>query len=284
MIKVLKIGDINKLKVLRETDIGYMLNERGSEVFLHKNESNFMELKAGDTVDAFLYYDNESRLAATLKTPTLVKGEKAFLEVVSVLPKLGVFLDMGINKDLLLSKHDLPEDLSLWPDLHDKLYVSLEEKGSRLIAKLIDPTSIFVVNELKVGEVKDFYIIKVGPQGVNLLSTNMELLFVHKTLTRGTNRLGELVTAKVINLTDKGYLGSLVAQKEELRLTDAEVILEVLKKHGKMPLTAKSSSQDVARFFKISRKAFKRALGHLYKEDLVTFTETETILINGDKK
>lgn len=280
---MLKIGDINKLQVLRETDIGYMLNERGSEVFLHKNESNFMDLKAGDSVDAFLYYDNESRLAATLKTPTIVKGGRAFLEVVSVLPKLGVFLDMGINKDLLLSRHDLPEDLKLWPKLNDKLYVTLEEKGSRLIAKLIDPTSIYIVNDLEVGSEKEFYVIKSGPQGVNLLSENMELLFVHKTLTRGINHLGELVTAKVINLTDKGYLGSLVAQKEELRLTDAEVILEVLKKHGRMPLTAKSSSEDVARFFKISRKAFKRALGHLYKEDLVTFTETETILINGDK-
>lgn len=280
---MLKIGDVNKLKVLRETDIGYMLNERGSEVFLHKNESNFLELKAGDIVDAFLYYDNESRLAATLKTPLIVKGERAFLAVVSVLPKLGVFLNMGINKDLLLSKHDLPEDLKKWPQLGDKLYVSLEEKGNRLIAKLIDPTMIYQVKDLEIGENKDFYIIKIGEQGLNLLSEKMELMFVHKTLTRGVNRLGELVAAKVINLTDKGYLGSLVAQKEVLRLTDAEIILEVLKKHGKIPLTAKSSSEDVQKFFKLSRKAFKRALGHLYKENIVTFTEEETILIDGDK-
>ena len=134
---MLVIGNVNKLKVLRETDIGYMLNTREEEVFLHKNESNYLELKANDTVNAFLYFDEKSRLAATLKTPFLTVDKPAYLEVVSILPRLGVFLNMGINKDVLLSKDDLPNNFNLWPKEGSKLFVSLHIKTNRLVAKMI---------------------------------------------------------------------------------------------------------------------------------------------------
>ncbi|MBE0700736.1 MAG: S1 RNA-binding domain-containing protein, partial [Acholeplasmataceae bacterium] len=54
---MLKIGEINRLNVLRKTDIGYMLDASDGEVFLHNNESNHQNLKTDDTVDAFLYFD-----------------------------------------------------------------------------------------------------------------------------------------------------------------------------------------------------------------------------------
>ena len=79
---MLEIGKINKLKVLRETDIAYLLiDEEENEVFLHKNELNKIAIEEGSFVDAFLYYDQKSRLAATLFKPNLVLGEKALLRV-----------------------------------------------------------------------------------------------------------------------------------------------------------------------------------------------------------
>lgn len=279
---MLKIGDLNKLKVLRETDIGYMLNEQKEEVFLHKNDSNFMNLKPGDLVDAFLYFDNEGRLAATLKTPLITVLKPEMLEVVTVLKNLGVFLKMGINKDLLLSKDDLPADFSLWPQNGDQLYVELKVKGSRLLAKLVEPNSIYDTKPLEIGNKYDFRVIKLGVQGVNLFNKDKQLIFVHKTEMRGIPRLGSLVSSTVLKETEKGYLGSLIANKEVIRFSDADVIMEVLQRYRKIPLTAKSSSEDVNKYFDLSRKAFKRALGLLYKENKIRFTENETILIDGD--
>lgn len=279
---MLVIGNVNKLKVLRETDIGYMLNTREEEVFLHKNESNYLELKANDTVNAFLYFDEKSRLAATLKTPFLTVDKPAYLEVVSVLPRLGVFLNMGINKDVLLSKDDLPNNFNLWPKEGSKLFVSLHIKTNRLVAKIVNPAEIYEVNDLEIGVEKKFFVQRIGEQGINLYNEDKEMVFVHNSLIRDVYHLGEEVSVKIIKMTDKGYLGTLIKQKEEQRLDDATVILNALKRYGKIPLTAKSSSEEIDKFFKISRKSFKRAIGYLYKENKVKFTENETILIDGE--
>src|SRR5690606_14583831 len=123
----------------RKTDIAYSLkDEKGEEVFLHVNESGREELKKGSLVEAFLYYDAKGRLAATLSRPKITVGDPGELEVVSVSPNLGVFLDLGISKDVLLSKDDLPKDESLWPQVGDKVYVDLKIK-TRMTARLVPP-------------------------------------------------------------------------------------------------------------------------------------------------
>jgi len=276
------IGQVNRLKVLRETDIGYMLDGKSEEIFLHKNESNFLKLKEGEIVDAFLYFDNKERLAATLKSPLITIDNPSVLEVVDVLNNLGVFLNMGINKDLLLSKDNLPLDRKLWPIKGDKLYVELNVKN-RLTAKLLKPQNIFMNNELELNIEKTFFVQYIGIEGMNLFNEDHDLVFVHNSMFRGSYRLGESVNARILNVTENGYSASLIKQKENLRFDDAEIILNALKQFQTIPLTAKSSSEEISKYFEMSRKAFKRALGLLYKEDKVKFEDDKTILINGDK-
>lgn len=279
---MIKIGDINVLKVLRETDIGYMLDSKEGEIFLHKNESEFQNLKAGDQVSAFLYFDQKQRLAATLKTPLVTTQTANFLEVTDVLDNLGVFLNMGISKELLLSKDDLPYNKNEWPRRGDKVYVKVLVK-KRLVARLIDVAELPLKETLTIGEEKDFYVQKVGSQGLNLLNEDLEKVFVHHSMLRGSYRLGEKTTARITNLNERGYLGSLLKQKEELRFDDAEIIMQYLTRYKKMSLTSKSSAEEVSKVFDMSKKAFKRALGLLYKERKIDFIENETILIDGDK-
>ena len=76
----------------------------------------------------FLYFDAKGRLAATLHEPYVTAGNPGVLKVVAVKPGLGVFLDLGISKDVLLSKDDLPVDESLWPQVDDQ-YMDLRVKA-----------------------------------------------------------------------------------------------------------------------------------------------------------
>ncbi|MDY0278024.1 MAG: S1-like domain-containing RNA-binding protein [Acholeplasma sp.] len=277
-----KIGEINNLKVLRETDIGFMLDSKDGEIFLHKNESNYRELKKGEIVSAFLYFDQKGRLAATLKDPLLTVSKPAFLEVADVLENLGVFLHMGISKDVLLSKDDLPINKNEWPRVGSKLFVRLVVKG-KLVAKIVDPKDIIDNQELEVGKDYHLYVQKIGNQGLNLLGENFEKVFVHSSMFRENYYLGEKVLVKVLNQTEKGYSGTLLKAKEDLRIDDADIILEYLMRRKEMPLDSKSSSEDVSKIFNMSKKAFKRALGHLYKERKIDFIGNKTILIDGDK-
>lgn len=271
------IGDINKLKILRKTDIGYMLDSELGEILIHNNEAYGETLVPDDHVSVFLYLDQQKRLAATLAKPFATVNHAGLLEVVSVNNNLGVFLDMGINKDLLLSMDDLPTNKALWPKTGDKLYAKVVHKN-RLTARL-QYGDRYENEDFEIGTTIKAYVNKMGVAGLNLVTESFHDVFVHKSMFREKYRLGQLVEVRITHFSENGYSGSLMPQKEVLRLDDAEIILDFLKENGSLPLTSKSTADEIIRFFKMSRKAFKRALGHLYKENLVKFDEDNTYLV-----
>lgn len=276
----LNIGEINQLKVNRKTDIGYMLDSSDDQVFLHLNESMHQELKPNDVVDAFLYFDQKGRLAATLKTPIITVSRPGFLKVTDVVESLGVFLDMGIAKELLLSKDDLSYDLDQWPQKGDMLYVNLRVKG-KLVAKLSSKQDVTLKPQepLALKSTVEAYVQKIGKEGLNLLTPNGHWIFVHKDQIKQHVRLGKLVEVKVTFSSEKGYSGSLAPQKEVAIYEDANFILSYIIRHNGMPYTADASPEDIKRVFNMSKKAFKRALGHLYKERKIDFVNDKTILV-----
>lgn len=278
------IGENQKLTVDRKTDIGYMLTSEQDEVFLHFNESLHQPLNPGDLVDAFLYLDHKGRVAATLKQPYITINKPCFLTVRDVHSDLGVFLDMGISKDVLLSKDDLPYNTALWPIAGDRIYVVLYIKG-KMVAKLATRSDITLVPEkaLELKDEVDAYVQNIGRQGLNFLSEEGHLIFVHESMYQGTYRLGQKVRITVTFISDKGTNGSLIEQKEVKLLDDADIILSVLSRQGEMNLDSNSAPEDIKDTFDMSKKAFKRALGHLYKERKIDFIDGKTILVKKDE-
>lgn len=277
----LMIGEVNRMVVNRKTDIGYMLDLGLDQVFLHNNESLHKELKAGETVDAFLYFDNKGRLAATLKTPLITVKKPGFLKVSDIKEDLGVFLDMGIAKEVLLSYEDLPRNHEKWPIIGYTLYVMLRVKG-KLVAKLASKTDVILKpeKELELKSSVKAIVQKIGQEGVNLLTPDGHFVFVHHTMIKNELRLGEEVEVKVTYLSEKGYTGSLADQKEVQRFDDSNIILSYLiRQEGIMPLTSDSTPEEIDKVFNMSKKAFKRALGNLYKERKINFEDGKTILV-----
>ncbi|MCR3906233.1 MAG: S1-like domain-containing RNA-binding protein [Tenericutes bacterium] len=277
----LYIGEVNKLVVNRKTDIGYMLDSDEGEVFLHNNESLHEDLKPGQAVDAFLYFDQKARLAATLKTPYITVSQPGFLTVSDVHETLGVFLDMGIAKELLLSNEDLPLDKDEWPRVGDQLFVTIKIKN-KFVAKIASKEEV----DLKPTEplnLKDKVLARVqriGREGVNLLTPDGHWIFVHHSLNKEPLRYGQEVSVKVVYHSEKGYTGSLAPQKEVAIYDDANYILSYLiRNDGEMNLTSDSTPEEIYEVFKLSKKAFKRAIGNLYRERKIDFVDDKTILV-----
>lgn len=276
------IGNINQLKVNRKTDIGYMLSDGKNEVFLHFNESNFKDLNDGDTVEAFLYYDAKGRLSATLDKPLITVDQDAFLKVVDVKRDLGVFVDMGISKDLLVSKDDLPFSFSLWPEIGDILYLRLIHKN-RLTGKPLSKSDIDVNYQAQENDILQGYVIRTSKEGLDVLTENLTSIFVHHTQTRKPYRLGEKVEVKIIRTYEHTLNGSLIKQKENQMDQDAKRVYEYLRVHKQMPLGNHSSPEEIFQTFHLSKKAFKRALGMLYRERLIHFEGSLTKLGEKDE-
>lgn len=275
----LKIGQTNTLKVIRKTDIAYVLrSDSNEEVFLHVNESNHQVLTPNQLVDAFLYYDAKGRLAATLAKPFIEVGRPGILSVVSVNPSLGVFMDLGISKDVLLSKDFLPQNLEEWPQENDELLVELIHKN-RLVAKPLSYQELrVIVGNLELHEEVSGHIQDLGKIGVFVLTQAGNTILVRKSNLRGSYRLGQKVNVKVTYISEKGYEGSLIGTKEHVRVDDASLIMKVIDEHGGiMPYTADTDSETITQAFGLSRKAFKRALGLLYKDRKVKFENGKTI-------
>lgn len=275
----LKIGEINKLEVLKETDISYTLTNGENTVFLHFNQTP-NRLNVGDKVDAFLYFDQKKRLCATLEKPLITTTKYGFVEVVDISTG-GVFVNIGINKDILLSKDYLPASINAWPKVGDKLPCILKVKTNQLTARTINKNDeIASPHSLSISEHTEGIVTRISPNGLCLYTNNFDFVFIHKSLLRKNFRLGESVTCKIININQNNeYNASTIQNKEFSRLTDSDDILNHLKANGGiMKLGNASSPQEIQNILHMSKSAFKRAMGNLYKQQLIEIEDYKTIL------
>lgn len=281
---MLNAGYIYTLKVDRKSDIGYMLRDEDSnEVLLHFQEAK-EDYQKGDNVKVFIYFDKLHRLCATTNTPYVTMTKPGFVSVVESISNTGVFVSNNTGKDVLVSVDYLPYNLSLWPEVGDTLLVLLKEKKKTLFAKPLNRFEIVDLADSSVSyelnQIVEAYIFHISEQGMSLVTRDFKNIFVHKTMYRGTYHIGQTVTTKIIHVKNENeYNGSLIQQKENQIDPDKELLINYMRAHNnEMPLDAKSSSDDVEAIVPLSRKAFKRALGGLYKDELVTFENGKTFL------
>lgn len=274
----LTCGNVYNLKILRKTDIGYMLTNGTDEVFLHFNDSLEKNLSVDDSVDAFLYYDQKGRITATLETPAMTIDRPAKLAVKSINHQLGVFLNMGITKDILLSKDDLPLNHDEWPQVDDEIYVKMIHKN-RLTAKPIHKEDLSVDKEYEMNKKQHATIQRIGHSGLNLLTDDGVWVYVHKSMVKDQVWVGKKVEVLITHKSDKGYIGSLLKLKENQMVDDADIILQYLIKNKTLPLDSQSTPDDILKFFDMSKKAFKRAIGILYKQRRIVFEEGMTKIV-----
>lgn len=278
----LKIGQISQFIVKRETDISYTLSPLNPNmtnyIFLHFNQAT-RRLNPGELINAFLYYDQKKRLCATMEKPIITTTDFDYVKVVDV-NKAGVFVDIGIAKDILLSSDFLPKNENLWPHKNDLLPCILKVKHNSLVAKPITnhqhPTKKLSINESYLSTV-----VSISDDGITVCTKSFNTIFIHKSLIRNNFRIGEIIKVQVINVNKKGqYNGTTIERKELSRLSDGQVILNYLKTMGGViPLGNSSTPIEISKYFKMSKSAFKRAVGALYKDKLIKIDDNKITLL-----
>ena len=276
------LGEYQNLKVERISDLGYMLSDGFDEVLLHFKQAK-AERKVGDEVRVFIYSDKAKRKTATELDVLATISHEGFVKVVDVLPNSGVFVSINTPKDVLLSKDYLPYDDQKWPSVGDTLLIRLKEKHDTLMAKPLNRFDIKgIKNDIAYAEAEEVsgYISHFSDKGIGCVTKDFKYVFIPYTQLRGSYHLGMEVNITITKQLDNEYYGTLNQHKELLMVDDAKLILDYLEAHhGVMKLTAKSSSEEVEALLKMSRKAFKRAYGNLYKEHKITFDDEKTTLV-----
>ena len=280
----LEVGEIGRFIVKRETDISYTLSPESDEltnyVFLHFNQAT-RKLEMGEIIEAFLYYDQKKRLCATMEKPLITTKKYDFVEVVGTC-NAGVFVNIGIAKDILLSTDFLPQSDLAWPKVGEKVPCILKVKKDQLVARIINKEDIKnKQNTLKENDEVDATVCRLASEGIGLYTKNYEYIFVHKSMTRKKYHLGENVSVKIININKNNEAnGSFIKQKELARLDDSQIILNHLTNLGGIiHLGNNSTPEEIKKYFSMSKSAFKRAVGALYKQRLITIEDNKITLI-----
>lgn len=281
----MKIGKTYTFTVDRETKLGYVLEKDGEEFFLHHNECNGNTFIPGDKANAFLYVDKKNRVAATLYKPLLEVGETKLLKVTDTNKNLGLFFNIGISKDILMSAEDLPRNEKEWPQVGDKIPCELKIKANRLALKMANKPEITRLCEKEVklnkNDVVTGYVYRITPEGINLVTDDYEIVFIYKTNFRKKCRLGEKLDVKIIDIHETDYSGTLNKNKEYQIDDDLIIILDYLyKNNGVMLITEKSSPELISKLFNMSKTSFKNAIGRLLKQDKIEILDNKIILKN----
>lgn len=268
----LKSGEVVTLTVLEQQASKWILTNGEEELPL--NASEVVEpLAVGDQVKVFLFTDRRGDLAATTAIPAIVQGEYGWARVLRVVPREGVYVDVGTSREVLVIAEDLPKLPELWPITGDHLFMTLRtDRNGDLFGRLATEEK---VTELFEGAFEDVHNKNIQARPYRLLPVGSFLLgievpyriFVHSSEMQGEPRLGQDLQVRIIDVKDDGSLnGSLLPRKHERLSTDAEQILGYLQQvGGKMPFSDKSSPEEIQEMFHMSKAAFKRALGTLMK-------------------
>ena len=272
---MLQIGRFNTLSLTRFTDHGaYVDGGELGEILVPKAYVR-PEWRPGDTQRLFVYLDQSERLVATTESPLAQVGDFACLEVAWV-NEHGAFLSWGVMKDLFVPFREQRRTMEVGE--HHVVYVYIDEATGRLAA------TAKVDRYLRPAPSRDYHRGRTvqllawqrSPLGMKVIVDNAYagLIYAGEAYDRLPRR-GEVLEGTVVQLRPDGRLDISLQRIGKGRFRDfADALLDALREAGGfLPFTDRSEPEVIAERFEVSKKTFKRAVGTLYKQHLITLSD-----------
>jgi len=277
-----EIGKINRLRVISTDESGVWLDgEELGRIFMLRSLSN-EDYGNDDHPEVFIYHDSEGQLMATTKIPFAMVNEFALLKVVSVSP-VGAFLDWGLQKDLLVpfgeQKQKMQEGKSYI------VYIFVDDKSGRIIAssklgKFLGRLPM----DLDEGQEVALLISNQTEIGFEAIINNSRSGLLYKNEVFQPLRKGQKTIGYIKKIREDGKIDLCLQQPGHEKIAGvSENIINALKNNnGFIAVTDKSPAEVIYDLFGISKKTYKKAIGSLYKERLITIESTGIRLINSN--
>lgn len=273
----MEYGKYNELEVIKKDKWFFELEGGVKLPFDACADVNVVE---GEKVNVFVYMDIEKGVMGTLGTVFGQVGELAYLHVVAT-SEMGAFLDLGIGKDVLLLKNKMEAEVNEGDDV--LVALKLDNKN-RIGATMKISDYIVERPDSKVGEEVSAIVYRVNPDmGIFVAIEGKYHGFIHNNKLNRKYSVGENFTAKIARVREDGKI-ELAFRDVAVKAMDgdAELILNHMKKNkGVMTINDDSSPEDIKRVFGISKKAFKRAVGKLYKDKVIDKAGTGFKIVNN---
>jgi len=260
---------LHTLKIARIDKKGVWL-EAGDEL-AHLPLREAPQAIAGEQLEVFLYQVIPGELQATLRPPLAQAGEFAVLKVKSVTAH-GAFLDWGLAKDLLVPLSLQPERMQInWSYL---VKIDVDEQGRPFANARIDECLDHGRPDLHEGDTVDLIVWQLTELGAKVIVNNRFPALLYRDELPAGSFTGMELPGYVKRLREDGKLDVTLRRVGAEGVSDGrDVILRVLAANGgSLPLHDKSSPEVIRKTLDMSKKTFKKAVGGLYKDGLVSLT------------
>lgn len=265
----MKMGEINELTLVRDSMHGWFLTDGTDEVLLPNKECN-ESMREGAKLKVFVLTDSEDRPIATLRKPLAMVGEFAKLRVVSV-TRNGAFLDWGLDKDLFCPPKEQAEPMVEGRDYVVRVY--LDEVSNRPVCST--RLNRFLSQEgwgIRAGQAVQFMVAGRTPEFLSVIIDGKFRGSLFKDEWVEELGLGDVRSGfiKAVRREDGRIAVSLRPQGYDAVMDSGQQLLAKLRAAGgTLPLSDRSSPEDIQRLVGLSKGAFKKLIGGLWKEGLI---------------
>ena len=292
---MIQLGNYNTLKIVKRVDFGlYLDGGDEGEILLPKGYVT-PQMKIGDEIRVFVYLDQEERTVATTETPLAIVGEFAYLEVAWI-NKYGAFMKWGLQKDLFCPFREQKQRMEVGK--HYIVYVKEDEESHRLMAtakvdKYFGQAAAKSNTEeatektakgdlLKHGDTCDCLIWQKTDLGFKCIINNKYQGLIFENQVFQPLHTGDRLTAYIDHVRQDGKIDiTLQPTGRQHTLEFAEVLLRYLyENNGHCDLSDNSPAELISDRFKVSKKAFKKAVGDLYRRRLITISDDGISLVH----
>jgi hypothetical protein len=275
------IGRFNSMQVVKHTDFGlYLDGGADGEILLPKRYvPKDSPCEVGDWLNVFVYLDSDDRLIATTQKPKVQVGEFASLKVVEI-NRIGLFLDWGLPKDLLLPHSEEKRPLQVGD--YCVVHVYLDKRTRRITATArLDRYLDNSPARYQAGQRVDLLVVEPTDLGFKAIIDGRHWGLIYKNEVFKFLRGGMRETGYIREVRPDGKISLSLQPLGEAATRDlSEQILAELHKHGGMlPLSDKSPPELISQRFGVSKGNFKKTLGNLYKQGLIRIHEDRIELV-----
>ena len=266
---MIEIGGTYDLEVVKQTDFGVFLDAGDlGEILLPKKHTP-EGLSPGDIVEVFLYTDSDDRPIATTQVPKAEVGEFAYLEVKENTP-VGAFLDWGLDKDVLVPFAEQHRPMVVGKSYIVFLYLDNQDRitATSKIDKYVsnDPEHGFYAQQAV-----ELIIANSTEMGYKAIIDQSHWGLLYNDDVDERISFGQTIQGYVKHVRVDGKIDLSLKSGQQIRDHYSQIIEDYLRDHGGFaPVHDKSPSEQISDLFGMSKKQFKKAIGGLYKQKVIT--------------
>ena len=277
---MIPIGKYSELEILRATDNGLYLKDPFGEEVLLPNKYCPEKFEFGDKIKVFVYLDHETRKVATTLTPKILLNEFALLQVNAV-SDVGAFMDWGMEKDLLVPFKE--QAIPMEEGRRYVVYLSIDHKTSRLVASnRIENHLEDEPDDIETGQLVQLLVYRETELGYPVIVNNQYNGLVFKNEVFKPLRIGDQLEGYVKKIREDHKIDISIHPIGYTNFNDVNAKLvyqKLVDNKGHLALGDKSHAEKIHAVFGISKKAFKKAIGSLYKQKKILIKDDGITLV-----